>query len=239
MEMDQSMRVSGLDLGEAETAMSMTMDTTQRVQELDGSGNGIIVQNISNTSVTVSVNRQPVPAGDMSSLLDDLSMTMTITPIGVVTESHVNESDNPQINELIGMLDESFSQMTLEFPERMLSIGDTWNVDAPFDLEQPGVELDSNTTATYRFIGYANHEGRQLVVLESNVEMSLSGEFEELGSTTTASGTGEGHGYTYFDNGSGKLERGVMDMSMSMSITAEGTSLQQEMRMNISIDRQE
>ena len=237
MEMRQQMTMSGLGMGNAETSMVMSMDTTQAVQSVDEGGNGTILQTLGNTTVELLVNGQPVPAGDLGGMVNGLTMTIQVTPRGEMLDSQLGEVSDPQLAQMVGMLEDSFTQMTLELPEEEVAIGHTWSQDLPFDMDQPGMDLDTSTTATYTFVGWAQVDGASLAVLQSNVQIALSGTFAEMGMTTTASGTGAGQGYTYFDNATGKIHSGIMEMTLNMTISGEGMNLDQAMTMTVNITK--
>ena len=237
MEMRQQMTMSGLGMGNAETNMVMSMDTAQAVQSVDEAGNGTILQTLGNTTVELLVNGQEVPAGELGTMVNGLSMTIQVSPRGEVLDSQLGDVSDPQLAQMVGMLEDSFTQMTLELPEEEVAIGHTWTQDLPFDMDQPGMDLDTSTTATYTFLGWALVEGTPLAVLQSNVQIALSGSFAEMGMTTTAAGTGSGQGYTYFDNTTGKIYSGVMEMTLNMTISGEGMTLDQSMTMTVTISK--
>lgn len=238
MELGQQMIMSGAGLPDgAQTDMTMLMDTLQTVQSVDEQGNGMMQQTIGNTTVTMSVNGQQVPAVEIGEMLNGLSITMQLSPRGEVLDTQIGEVPDPAMAEMLTMLEDSFSQMTLELPEEQVTVGQSWTQELPFDMDQAGLNLDTSTTATYTFLGYAMVDGRQIVVLESDINLGMSGTFSEGGMSATAEGTGSGHGYTYFDNALGKLHSGVMDMTLNMRITGEGITMDQQMNMSVNISQ--
>ena len=237
MDMTQQMTMSGLGMGNATTEMQMIMDTVQACQGVDEAGVGTIEQTLQNTRVNLTVNGQSVPAGDVAGMIDGLTMTLQMSPTGTIIDSEIGNVADPQLAQMVSTLEDSFGQMTLEFPENELAVGGTWTQELPFDMDQPGMDMDTSTTANYTFLGWATAEGAQVAVIQTTVTVTLSGTFTEMGITTTATGTGSGQGYTYFDNAGGKIHSGVMEMTMDMAITGEGMSLDQDMVMTVNISK--
>ncbi len=236
MTVRQTMNMQGAGLGGgAQTEMTISMDTTQAVQSVEDQ-TAVIRQTTSNSALTVSVNGEAMPTGDLAGMVDGLSVTVTMNGRGQVLDTSVDEVSDPQMQQMLSMLEDSLSQMTLEFPEEALNIGASWTQALPLDMDQPGMDIDSTTSATYTFMGYAEVDSRPVAVLQSDIGISLSGSFQELGETTSVSGQGTGSGYTYFDNGSGTLLNGTMTMQLQMTIAGEGMSIEQNMNMTVTIE---
>ena len=195
------------------------------------------VQTTSDTSVSVNVNGAPVPAADLAGMIDGLSVSMVMSPRGEILDTTVEEVSNPQMAHTLTMIEDSFRQMTLVVPEEEIAVGDSWTQEVPLGMDQSGMELETETSATYTFVGWAVVEARPMAVLRSDMTVTLSGTFNEMGMTTTVSGSGGGTGYSYFDNVAGKLVQGDMSMTLDMSITGEGMTVDQAMVMTMSVNK--
>lgn len=237
MTMQQQMSMSGMGMGDATTIVTMNIDNTQAVQSIDEAGNATIFQTLSNSSIAMTVNGQAIPADDLGGMLNGINVTMQVTPRGTVLDSQLGDVSDPQLQQMMDMMGDSFTQMTLEFPEEELQIGQSWTQELPFDMDQPGLDLDTSATATYTLSGFGDLNGTNVAVLQNQSTIAISGTFEEMGTTTTANGTGTGVGYTYFDPVAGKIVSGSMEMSLDMTIAGEGMTLNQNMTMTMEISR--
>ncbi|MCA9564891.1 MAG: hypothetical protein KC561_15445 [Myxococcales bacterium] len=238
MQMVQNITMSGAGMPDNTTTEStMTMDTTQTVQSVDESGTATISQAISNTSVEMNVGGMEIPGDEVANMLNGLTVQMQITNRGEVLDTQMGEISDPMMAQMMGSLEDSFSQMTLTFPEEAIPVGHTWTEDLPMDMNQPGLDMDSSTTATYTFLGYANVEGTPMAVIESAITLTMSGDVSEMGASATVEGNGTGHGYTYFDNGSGTMHSGTVDMTVNVHLEGSGMTLDQAMDMQVSITK--
>lgn len=238
LEMTQRMTMTGSGLGDgAETHMAMSMNTSQVFGENTEAGDANIAQTTSDTEVEVSVNGTPIPAADLAEMINGLSVRLVMSPRGEILSSALDEIANPQMAQTLSMIEDSFRQMTLIVPEGVVSVGDSWNQEVPLNMEQAGMELDTQTTATYTFEGWALLGEQPIAVIRSDMTVNLSGQFNEMGMTTAVEGSGTGTGYSYFDNGAGKLRSGDMEMTLNMRVSGEGMTVEQVMVMTMTVEK--
>lgn len=239
IEMVQNMSMGGAAMGmAADTVMNMTMDVTQSVEGVDDSGNGTLLQTFTNAEVTATMNGQPMPIGDLGSMLTGLALRVQVTPQGQVLDTQVEGATDPMMQQMSSMVEQSMGQMPVQFPEGPVNIGDTWTQEVPLGLDQMGMDLDTSATSTNTFLGWANVDGLNCALIQSDVTVSLSGTFTEQGMETTATGTGTGTGYTYFDNAAGKVIRATMDLTMNTNISVSGMEMDQSINMTMNMTKQ-
>jgi hypothetical protein len=235
-EIDQQMQVSGAAVGDpAQTTVTMSFDAQQTVSSLDESGTAQLEQHLQNVAIALHVNDEDVPTDDLTRLLTGLAMTFQMTSRGVIEDNEVSQVSDPQFSQMLDMLQESMRHVTVEFPEGPVAIGDSWTQDFPLQLDQPGMQLTTAVTARYTFLGYAQVDTHTSAVLQTDVQVTLSGTFDEMGIPTSVQGSGTGSGYTYFDNDAGTLLTGSMDLNLSTQITAEGIDLGQSIAMTMAV----
>ncbi|MBN1946867.1 MAG: hypothetical protein JW797_14430 [Bradymonadales bacterium] len=241
LDMTQNMEITGLPEeagGSGAMQMNMGFTISQEMQESTAEGNGVMRQRIQDVVATMRMGDMEIPIGDMiSTQLAALVITVQMSPRGEIVHTDLTEVQDPQMQEMMSMMEGPMSQMNIVFPEEPLTIGQSWSDEFPFALQQEAVGMNITAGATYTFLGWAMVGETRCALLQTDVQISLAGNVAEMGPAATATGSGQGTGYNYFDNATGKIASSSMDMTMNMSIAAEGMNVQQAMTMHMTMNK--
>jgi len=238
IEIDHELIVSGPALEQpAATAARMVIDTDQTVVSTAEDGSARLRQRITASTVNMSVNDVSLSTDDIAMMLNGLTLSFDMTGTGDVSDTTVEDVPDPQMAQMVSLVQDSIRHTTIAFPEEPVAVGGQWTQEIPVDLEQPEMQFDTRIAATYTFLGYATIDEVQVAVLQSDLDVSLSGSFTDAGLRTTAEGSGTGIGYTYFDDASGKLVRGSMEIELQTDISAEGMEFVQALTMAMRVMR--
>ena len=140
---------------------------------------------------------------------------------------------NPMMGQMFNekTFEDLASKSTIEFPEKEIVIGTTWEVDA--EVKMGPIVLETKTSYEYR--GVADVDGTPYHVIKGKVSMSFpegavqGAEIEVLSEDTNV--------VMLFDGNAGRMVKSTLDQNMEMEIVAGGQTIQQNVvqKMDITV----
>ena len=181
--------VSGL------TTTSMDMAMVMSVTEATTESYAISVA-FPSATMSISMAGETIEVPGVADMLSTMTMSYDMDNRGDVSGISIGEGAPPEVAQLISSLSDSMQQTAIPLPEEAVTTGSTWSASPTMDLTSLGPDMETSVNVTYTIDGFVDHEGERLVVVRSEMTMTMGGTVDDpaSGQSITMSMTGAGGG---------------------------------------------
>jgi hypothetical protein len=170
-----------------------------------------------------------------------MTMTFERTPQGKVSNMEMSGEGAEMLKGMqgmggMGMNQNMISQLggAIEFPNRELSVGDTWKMTMPPVEPMPGMKLD--IAGLYKYVGTKVTDGKNLMQVDTAMTMKMpktamkAPDGSSLGMSMTMNMTAKAT--TLFDEAAGALFSGSFSGAMTMAMSMKNPETGEAMNMS-------
>lgn len=242
--------------GQVDQQATNTIDLVWTVESVDEQGAARIQSRIARMRLSIGAAGAPAVQYDSQSKdepqgfaamiaplgreLTRAEFTLTMTPLGAITEVDVPEA----LVEVVAASPGAAMLGDMATAEGFKKLVGRSPFELPAKLE-PGAESkttavahnpligEQTTTTTYRYEGPRTVQGATLEAFRPTVEVALAGGSSNAHVTRQAT-----EGEALFNRDAGRLESALIDQTMTLALTFEGKELEQQLRVVTSMKRQ-
>jgi len=223
MNMEMFMEGGPLPFPPGQPLMVQNMFTTQTVVALEEENRVV--------EVTVDSIRMEMPAmpGILPPMdqLAGMRQRMVLSPTGEIVSMEVEGANiPPELREMMEGLNQGPGGMSPSFPDRAVTVGDSWDATSEMEMSaMPGQALSMTVSMTYTVDEIRAVDGAQHVVL------SIAGVMESDGAAVELDG--EVTGTLEFNATSSQLVSQSMEIIMNMAALGQPMTMRMKMQMDL------
>ncbi len=216
--------------------MVMTFTVREKVLQVANDGSAQIMDELKDGSITMTMDGK-----DMKQAFPGMTMTFERTPQGKVSNMEMSGEGAEMLKGMqgmggMGMNQNMISQLggAIEFPNRELSVGDTWKMTMPPVEPMPGMKLD--IAGLYKYVGTKVTDGKNLMQVDTAMTMKMpktamkAPDGSSLGMSMTMNMTAKAT--TLFDEAAGALFSGSFSGAMTMAMSMKNPETGEAMNMS-------
>jgi len=181
-------------------------------------------------------NKMPIPGSEG---FKKMRMSMRMTELGKMDEPKIINADelDQTVKQMAEQMKKSMSQNSLIFPENLIPVGGSWDMDTEIPANLPGApNLKMKFKSKYKLLGFAKCKGGRCAKIQAKVTVSLHGKAESSGVPTQADMDGSGEGVNLFDVKRGIMVKSEAKMTIAGDVTATAQGQKVSSKIKMAID---
>lgn len=187
--------------------LDVSLSYTYEVQSVGDDGTADIAASLTGAEVSYAINGEEEETDEILSGIRDARLTLRAADDGSLRERNGSVDTRIVSPDIGSFLQDTFSQVWVQFPEEPVSIGDSWLQVIPLSLSDSAPDLEANINVRYTLAGFANVGGAEHAVIDAEYSTEIDGNmaFGPGGRLLRVVGRGIGEGHILFNPAAGAV----------------------------------